>query len=76
MPKYRVTFTGSAGATVDVVTDETDPEVIAELAYEEEFPTLCSHCSGWGRPYSLEIPDDEWEVFTEKGVPVITRVEE
>lgn len=75
MPKYRVTFTGSASATVDVETDETDPEVIAELAYQEDFPTVCAQCSGWGRSYSLEIPD-EWEVFTEKNVPVITKVEE
>ncbi|MGN6128502.1 MAG: hypothetical protein ACTHON_18240 [Humibacter sp.] len=64
MPKYRVPMTTWANATVDVETDETDPEKIFELATEGA-PSICAQCSGWGRKHSLEIGDD-WEPATDE----------
>lgn len=60
MAKYRVPLNGYASATVTVETDETDPEVIAQLALMEGVPSPCAQCGGWGRDWSLEI-GDEWE---------------
>lgn len=60
MPKYRVPLTGHASATITVETDETDPEKIYEEAMQEGVPSICAQCSGWGRPYSIDM-GDEWE---------------
>lgn len=59
MAKYTVPLTSWANATVTVETDETDPEKIVELAYDDT-PGICAQCGGWGRTFSLEI-GDEWE---------------
>ncbi|MBA2951452.1 hypothetical protein [Streptomyces himalayensis] len=69
MAKYRVPLNGYAYATVVVETDETDPEAIVELAYEETPTDVCGHCSGWGQTWSLEI-GDEWRASRkEDGTP-------
>ena len=73
MAKYRVYVTTTASGTVDVEVpdDVTDPNEIAELAYDKaEFPALSAKGSGWGEPWSLEL--GEWEVETEGGVPYVT----
>lgn len=59
MAKYTVPLTTWANATVTVETDSTDPEEIAQLAWENT-PDICANCGGWGRDFSLEI-GDEWE---------------
>ena len=85
MPKYRLTFTNIASASIDIDTDETDPEAIVEAAYDNaDFPTLCAHCAGWGSGYELAL-GDEWQVinnnhddpeFGLKGTPMIYTIEE
>lgn len=62
MPKYRVHLQTFASATVeiDVPDGMTDPEQIAEYAYEHgELPTLGAQASGWGQSWSLDL--GEWE---------------
>ena len=64
MAEYTAYFntTASASITADVPGNVAadGPEAISEWIYEhEEFPTLCAHCSGWGKPYSLELA--EWD---------------
>lgn len=62
MPKYRVYLRTVASATVeiDVPDGMTDPEEIAEYAYDHgEAPTLGAQASGWGQPWSLDL--GEWE---------------
>ena len=65
MAKYTVLLVTWANATVTVETDETDPERIAELAYENA-PDICAQCGGWGRDFSLEI-GDEWDTVPRSG---------
>lgn len=72
MAKYRVPVNGYASATIFVETDETDPEVIYELAMDEGVPGICAQCAGWGRKDSLEI-GDEWEPVIENGEVVVYR---
>lgn len=62
MPKYTAYFetTATASVTIDVPDGMTDPEQIAEYAYEHgEMPRLCAQCGGWGRPFSMDL--GEWE---------------
>lgn len=77
MAKYRVPLHTSASGTIDVETDETDPETIVEQALDEGIHGICAQCSGWGRDTSLEI-GDEWEVVVndETGLPDIYKLEE
>ena len=70
--KYRVPYNTWAGGTITVETDETDPEKIIELAYEEGIPFLCHQCSGSNMSFrnsSLEI-GDEWEVSLHESGPL------
>lgn len=65
MPKYRAHFTTVASATVeiDVPDGMTDPEEIADYAYEHgQMPSLGAQASGWGQPWSLDL--GEWETET------------
>lgn len=61
--KYRVTFAAKVFASA--VVDAEDEGAALEAAFAESFPSICGQCSGWGRDYSLEFPDDpacwEWE---------------
>lgn len=70
MTKYRVPYNTWAGGTITVETDETDPEAIVELAYEQGAGTLCHQCAGgrYGAP-TLEV-GDEWEVSVHKSGPL------
>lgn len=68
--KYEVSYVTSASGHITVDTDETDPELIIEAAYEEGIPSICTQCSGWGRDYSLEI-GDEWDPHEDDKGPVI-----
>lgn len=73
MTKYRVYVTTTASGTVDIEVpdDVTDPELIAELAFNEgTFPTLSAKGSGWGESWSLELGD--WETEVEDGVAYVT----
>lgn len=65
MPKYRVNLDGYASATIEIETEETDPEVIAKEALREGVPGICAQCSGWGHSHSLEI-GEEWELATDE----------
>lgn len=58
MARYSVPLTGWANISVDVETDETDPDKIARLAEEQASPSLCHQCAGGGNNW-LEI-GDEW----------------
>ena len=73
MTKYRVyvTTTASAVVNVEVPDDVTDPNEIAEIAFDKaEFPKLSAKASGWGESWSMEI--GEWEIETENGAPYVT----
>lgn len=78
MPKYRVHLEtiATASVEVDVPDDMTDPEAIAEYAYQHaELPTLGAQASGWGQPWSMDLGD--WETTTHftgphKGVAYVT----
>lgn len=59
MAKYRIPMTTYVNTSVEVETDETDPEKIVEAAYEQaNFPSICAQCSGWGNDQELELGDD------------------
>ncbi|MFJ6636608.1 hypothetical protein ACIQMR_35370 [Streptomyces sp. NPDC091376] len=60
MAKYTIPLNGYASATLTIETDETDPELILEEALNQGVPGICAQCSGWGRPFSIEL-GDEWE---------------
>ena len=77
MPKYRVflTTTASASIAVDVPEGVTDPEEIAERAWNQGEPSLCAQCSGWGHPFDLELGEWETEIHESgslKGVAYVT----
>jgi hypothetical protein len=68
MPKYKVEFRAYAFAT-DTVEAEDEAEAI-ELAFANGFPQVCAQCSGWGKEFSLELPDDSacWEAVDTREV--------
>lgn len=70
MTKYRINFSGMASASVVVETDKTDPEEILDELYVEGLPGLCAQCSGWGRSYSLELPE-EWDADEDEDGPIV-----
>jgi hypothetical protein len=70
MAKYRVPLSGYAGTTVDVETDETDPEKIARLAEEDAYVSLCHQCA------SQADIGDEWTAVEHDGKPEIYRLED
>lgn len=72
--KYVVPLSGFANIAVDVETDETDPEKIAELAIENASPSLCHQCSD-GRNDSLSLGDDWSPVRSGDGAPEVTKDE-
>lgn len=77
MAKYRVSMQTVATTVIEVEVpdDVTDPEEIAERAYEEgTFPTICAHCSGWGKDHNLDL-GDEWEVSEYEGKPLVERAD-
>lgn len=62
MPKYRVYFQTVASATVEVEVPDgmTDPEEIADYAYNRgQMPSLGAQAAGWGQSWSLDL--GEWE---------------
>jgi hypothetical protein len=69
MAKFLVEFKGTTHYSVTVEADDEDEA--AELAGAQPIPGLCAGCSGWGREFRLEIPDDPacWEVETVKERP-------
>lgn len=77
MAKYRIPMTTYANTSIEVETDETDPEKIIQAAYEQaEFPTICAQCSGWGRDTELEIGDD-WETVPKShddSTPIVEKI--
>lgn len=74
MPKYSVPMTSWASITVEVETDETDPQKIAELAQEEASISLCHQCAD-SRNNSLDI-GDEWEPVLVDGKPEVYQLED
>lgn len=73
MTEYTVHFTDTLSVSVVIDTDETDPEAIAEAAYEE-LPRggLCAHCSGWGQSWTRDLSRQE-EVFVMNGRPSVEK---
>lgn len=69
MAKYIVEFKGVAWATTSVEAEDESEAI--EAAFAEGFPTLCAQCSGWAKPWSLEITDEPagWEVDVENVRP-------
>lgn len=57
MTKYHVGFTGWASFGVTVEAEDEDDAV--DKAYDYA-PQVCALCSGYGKPWYLEISDD-WE---------------
>ena len=70
MAKYTVLLTTWANAAVTVETDETDPDLILEEAWQNT-PVVCAQCAGWGREWSLEVGDDWNPGEDENGKPTI-----
>lgn len=74
MAKYSVPLNSYANISVDVETDETDPEKIAELAQEKTRVSVCHQCAGSSNN-SLEI-GDEWSPTLQDGKPEVYKVSE
>jgi hypothetical protein len=68
MPTYKVEFRGYAFATTTVEAE--DEHEAAEAAFPNGFPELCAGCSGWSKPWTLEILNDPacWEVVESSAV--------
>ena len=69
MPKYKVYLQTVASTVIEVEAE--DKAEAYELATEQEMPTVCAQCSGYGRPGqpSLELGDNwEGDDDTEKAV--------
>lgn len=58
MAKYKISFQTVAFTSIEVEADSLDDAV--EAAWQEEFPSICAQCSGWGQGPNLEL-GDEWE---------------
>ena len=66
---YRVHFHAGASASVTVTVDELDDadetrEAAIEAAYEamgDQY--ICASCTGWGKPWSMDLGD--WELDDE-----------
>lgn len=73
MATYSVPMTSWANIAVHVTTDETDPEVIADLAREQITASLCHHCSDKD---GLEVGDDWESVRNGKGKIEMTKIKD
>ncbi len=62
MAKFKVEFRAYVFAT-DTVEAE-DEQDASEKAFGNGFPEICGTCTGWGKDYTVEFPDDpaSWEV--------------
>lgn len=58
MATYKIGFKTFAWTNITVEADTFEDAV--EAAWQEDFPSICAQCSGWGREASLEL-GDEWE---------------
>ena len=59
------------GITVPELTITDLLDVILDKYSSSDTPSLCAHCSGWGKNYSLNI-DSEWQLDDEIGVRALT----
>lgn len=62
MPEYRVNF--RAVANMSVTVDAVDEESALDAAYDVIPSDVCVQCSGWGKPWSLDL--GEWETSDQK----------
>lgn len=51
------------GTTVYVTVDAQDEESAIEAAYEA-IPGICAQCSGWGKDYSRDEWEPDWDNAT------------
>ena len=58
MPKYRVYLQTVASTVIEVEAE--DKNEAYELAVDQDMPTICGQCSGWGGDHNLEL-GDTWE---------------
>ena len=61
MSTYRIFFTQVISTSVEVEADSL-PEAVDAASSSEAMPSddpLCSHCGGWGQPYSIDT--GQWE---------------
>lgn len=58
MSRYDIYL--NAGASLAVHVEADDLESAVEAAYRQAPSGVCAQCSGWGRPYSIDI--GEWEL--------------
>jgi hypothetical protein len=58
MPKYRVYLQTVASTVVEVEAEDKYDAI--EKATEQDMPTICAQCSGWGKSWNLEL-GDVWE---------------
>lgn len=58
MPKYRVYLQTVASTVIEVEAE--DKNEAYELAVDQDMPTICAQCSGWGGRQNLEL-GDVWE---------------
>jgi hypothetical protein len=70
MPKYRVDLVATSSFTIEVEAEDKDEAI--DLAIQET-PGICAQCSGWGKPWSLEL-GDVWDI--PEGAKVDDYVEE
>jgi hypothetical protein len=72
MPKYRVYLQAVASTSIEV--EAADKDEAYELATSGDLPTICAHCSGWGRSQNLDL-SEVWEIpgdDVEQGVEEVT----
>lgn len=63
LKKYRVDYETVASFTTTVEAESAeDALLVAEDVVE--FPSLCAHCSGWGREWELDLGDG-WGLSTD-----------
>lgn len=68
MPEYNVYLEAGASYSVKVNTDDIhgydgsegpDTDAILDAAYDQMPGGVCAQCSGWNRPWNLDIADAE-----------------
>lgn len=70
MARYSVPLTSYANTAVYVDTDETDPELIAEMAQEQANTGLCNQCAS-----KVDLGDD-WTPVLWNGKPEVYKEDE
>lgn len=61
MSRFRVSLVRVDSTSV--VVEAEDEEAALAAAFEEDLPSLCAQCSGWGR--DVTVDEGEWTTASE-----------